>query len=481
MLMRVEPLYLQKMSEVFQLVRTARQVQDSNRRDGQRITPVTVLQLALAIDEGSEFVLSNDIWTAERLSLQCDRMRSRLHTWCAGLLEVPDFVWNRLDPAEPNAALRVKITWEVAYLHRTARDFLEAKEMWDFMLQYTANTRFEPFGSLLKSTVRLYKIVGPLVANPLGYGLFRKELLEPIVQALLCAQRADAVNGKAHFKLLDELDKTTGCHLAQWTGQYYGHWSQFLDPGEVPYRIDTFLDLAISYDLCGYVLSTIDRDHRVFREQVQQDRVLPDPAWLQKYFRPKGNIAAPDSTPREITLWDAAGKGIRHYLEKREGTADSILDVEPLTLLDVAVRPSCYGSKMAGILLEHGADPNEVSGYERIWEHVLRRAQASPKAGAEGKKWLEIIGLFLQHNVDPRGYNGARRNVKNDANGARKLILQVVNEFGSENMAEIVSLRKLVDARLPRSTRKKIKVWTTEKFRRSQSSVAGNLHTEGSD
>lgn len=73
-------------------------------------------------------------WTAERLSSLCDIVRRRLQIWCAGLLEVPDFIWNRCDPVDATATIQTKTTWESAYLYRTASAFLESHENWDILL-----------------------------------------------------------------------------------------------------------------------------------------------------------------------------------------------------------------------------------------------------------------------------------------------------------------------------------------------------------
>ena len=463
MIMRIEPMYLQKASEVFQMVRTARQIQDLHREDGQRTTPVTVLQLALAIDEPSDDWLCTDGWTSKRLNSQCDKMRNRMQIWCAGLLEVPDFIWNRLDPTDPGAALKTKVTWEIAYLHRTARDFLETKSIWDTLLSYTANKGFEPFTWLLKSTVRLYKIVGPLVATPLGYGLFRKELLEPILQALLFAQRAESITGDPHFATLEELDKIAGFHLTQWSGGYFGHWSQYIDRGDIPNPYRSFMDLAIAYDLCGYVQTTIDREHRQFLRKVENDLVRDNPRWVQDYFKRYQRNANTEEDTRDLNLFDIAGKGVRYYQKERE-VLNPILEPHPVTLLDVTIQPSCPSPKMAEILLERGADPNEISGSERLWEHVLQRSQSCGKRGDEGKKWLSIIDLFLTHGVDPRGYNAKRRCLGQDLDTAKNVVLEVLNDFTSEHPEHVEMLRKVVSKRLPWSKRRKIRNWTRRKI-----------------
>ena len=136
MISQIENLYLIQASQVFRMVQAARRVQAIARTDNQRTTPVTVLLLALATERDSEASIetASNSWTAKKLSLLCDVMRRRLQTWCAGLIEVPDFIWNRVDALDDKAGLRTKITWEVAYIHRIARDFIESDYMWNLLL-----------------------------------------------------------------------------------------------------------------------------------------------------------------------------------------------------------------------------------------------------------------------------------------------------------------------------------------------------------
>lgn len=424
MMSKIEKIYLKGASQVFQLVKTARQVQSMKYNDNQRTTPVTVLLLALAIGETSGLALdtASDTWTAQKLSSLCDVMRRRLQNWCAGLIEVPDFIWNRVDPLDPNAALRTKITWEVAYLHRTARDFIEDEKVWGMLLKRT-DTDFDPCTSLLKSTVLLYKVAGPLVNNPLGFGLFRKELLEPALYALVFAKRAEETTGKSHLELLEELDKVMTRHLIRWTGDFPGHWSRFLDVAGGPDIFYSFTDLAVFYELQQFILTKIASD---YVQYLNTGGIKEDPAFIQEYFRQ--DLSDPDAPVRSVTL------------------------------LDIAVRPSCQGPKMAQILLEHGADPNEVSGYEQrpVWEHVLKRAQASCRQGFGQEKWLQIMKVLLQYKVDLRG--------SNDVDDTRRRIMAVVEKFGARYPAEVASLRVSIDKKLPDKKRNKIKLWASEKL-----------------
>lgn len=436
MLAKIEKIYLKGASQVFQLVQTARQVQSMKRNDNQRTTPVTVLLLALAI-EGTSCVAANpasDTWTAQKLSSLCDVMRRRLQTWCAGMIEVPDFIWNRVDPLDPNAALRTKITWEVAYLHRTARDFIESKSVWGMLLERT-DTDFDPCTSLLQSTVLLYKVAGPIVSNPLGFGLFRKELLEPILYALSFAQRAEDTTGEAHVELLEELDEITTRHMIRWTGDYRGHWSWFLDVAGAPNTLYSFVDVAVFCGLHRFVLARITSD---YVQYLDTDNLKEDPAFVREYFKQEPFV-------REHFKRELSGREAR---------------VRKIALLDIAVRPSCYGSEMAQILLEHGADPNEISGYEgrrSVWEHVLNRAQASSKQGFGEGKWLQIMNLFLQYDVDLKGSSI-------DVDDARRRILDVIQGFGAKHPAEVASLRAKIGKKLPEKRRDKMRLWASEKF-----------------
>ena len=424
MITHIEPLYLKRASQVFQIIQTAREVQSIHRRDGLRTTPVTVLLLALAVEENADLGIISDpeYWTTARLSALCDTMRRRLQTWCAGLIEVPNFIWNRVERMNSNRALKTKITWEIAYLHRTARDFLETKFIWSMLLYHTTNTEFEPCTSLLRSTVLLYKIASPLVANPLGHGLFRNELLEPVTDALYFAQRAEATTKKGQLATLEELDSLMRVHLIRWTGKYLGHWSQFFNIEGLKGSFPSFMDVAVVFNLQNYVLEKVASDYVQYLAEFQKKE---DYAWVHQYFR------QPPSDPDDSGQW-------------------------PISSLDLAVRPGAQGSDMARILFENGADPNEVSGPGSTWEQVLGRASIASKKGIYGEKWLQIIKLFIQYNVDLRRGR--------DLADARQHVLDVVQKFEKEHPGKVVQLQAMIEKRLPKSKRRQLKLWANGKL-----------------
>lgn len=321
-----------------------------------------------------------------------------------------------------NRALRTKITWEIAYLHRTAREFLESKPIWSMLLRHTAHTGFDPCASLLRSVVQLYKIASPLVANPLGHGLFRNELLEPVSDALLFAQRAEATTRNGQFEELEELDKIMGHHLIRWTGQYQGHWSQFFDVEGLTSAFPSFLDVAVVFNLRNYVLEKVAFDYVHYLQQFQKQE---DHAWVHQYFK------QPASEPDPFTgQW-------------------------PITSLDIAVRPGAPGAEMARVLLEYGADANEVSGPGSTWEQVLNRARQSSKKGTDGEKWLQIVKLFVEYNVDLKG--------DRDLADARRHILGVIENFRAQHPGKVAELQAMIEKRLPKSKRKQLRLWVNGK------------------
>ena len=122
---------------------------------------------------------------------------------------------------------------------------------------------------------------------------------------------------------------------------------------------------------------------------------------------------------------------------------------------------------MAQILLEHGADPNEISGYEArrsVWEHVFNRAEASSKQGFGEGKWLQIMELFLQHDADLKSSS-----IKVD--DTRRRILGVVEAFGANHPSEAVSLRTSISKKLPDKKRDNLKLWASEKLGTRKTSV----------
>ncbi len=106
---------------------------------------------------------------------------------------------------------------------------------------------------------------------------------------------------------------------------------------------------------------------------------------------------------------------------------------------------------MVRILLEYGADPKEISGPGPMWEQVLKRARVSSRKGASGERWLQIMKLFVQYSVELRG--------DSDLDDARRHILNVVERFAAEHPGKVMELQAMIEKRLPRSKRKRLRLW----------------------
>ena len=110
----------------------------------------------------------------------------------------------------------------------------------------------------------------------------------------------------------------------------------------------------------------------------------------------------------------------------------------PTSILDLAtLRPSC-SVDMVCILLEGRADPNDMSGYDIVWQIVLERALAAPRTSSMGKRWLEILTLFIQHNADF------------DREVARVRIIEVIDRFRELQPIEAAKLQEIVENRFSR-------------------------------
>ena len=217
--------------------------------------------------------------------------------------------------------------------------------------------------------------------------------------------------------MLEELDKVVNRHLIRWTGGFYRHWSQFLDVGDLAELLQSFLDLAVSYGLNRYVHGRIRSDYLRY---LKLERMEEDPAWVRQYFS-----ADPDQ-------------------------------VRQVTLLEVAVRPDARRQHMAQILLEHGADPNKITVNGRTWDQVLKRAITSVEHGVDREKWLQIMKLFVQRNVDLRGGE--------DLKDAWRRIFDIIDKIMLDHPREYDSLRAMIDTRLPESIRKQLKLWASDKL-----------------
>ena len=117
----IDRLYLARTLQISQMVQIMCHILSKRRARDSRTTPINL----------------------------CDIMRRGLQVWCARLIQVTDFTWNRVDALDDNATIQTKVICEVAFLHPTARDLTESESAWATLVGCTASTDFDPYVTFL--------------------------------------------------------------------------------------------------------------------------------------------------------------------------------------------------------------------------------------------------------------------------------------------------------------------------------------------
>jgi hypothetical protein len=295
---RLEPVYLEQSSRIFQIF-AASQLSDA---------VFTSLELSFAEERDAQSLLSSRtdlLLHTERIS-RIELVDIWLLTRCGGLIETHK-------ASNGYGANRV-----LSYLHRTVRDFLELPQVWSRVLDATRGSDFNPFISLLQSTVLFIRFT----LNPCGRHVnSRVELNKYITKCLEHAYLADEKMNQATSLLLDELgrdilhethSRLPCCHSGDRTllrDQEYEH---------------EFLTIAVSNGLYHYVAQKLEREPDIVRKK----------------------------TGRPLLLYAVDGVDVDHAVDGRFGK----------------FRQS---SKMVDLLLRHGARVKQVYEGDSAREHVL--------------------------------------------------------------------------------------------------------------
>ena len=238
--------------------------------------------------------------------------------------------------------------YRVQYLLRTVADYIQNSDVWNKLLAYTAGCDFEPCELLMKS------LILELKKEPLGrviidreFGYFQWEHFRHF------ANHDEPIDANKQVALVDEFDKTITESMAmdtlprktEYTGQ---HWSSPIFP---PMWNTDMLSLAIDQGLHTYVETKLTLNPALVRKK----RVPPLLAFGLKW----------------ITMQE---RGNAHMMVK--------------------------------ILLDHGADPNELYGKHTLWEYTVHYAHGRGDGFTSipwpdtRDQWLEIFKLMLQHGAD---------------------------------------------------------------------------------
>jgi len=221
MLDLIDGFYVVKASEMFQIVRAAREQGENARNVGVEPEPLSCLALSFADEEDPNFSINAPLGeisqkkTPDRCQLMADRLKCR----CAGLLETQGFDNIYSGPSlASNATSEAKIQ----YLHRTVKDYLDQTQVWTRIISHTEGTDFSPHCSLLRSCLMQLKTLPSL-----QYG---EKLWLIATAALEYAHSADDNTGKANVALLEEIDRVMTFHLRKGWRDEKHHWASYRTP-----------------------------------------------------------------------------------------------------------------------------------------------------------------------------------------------------------------------------------------------------------
>ena len=341
MLKRIDPFYITKASEMFQLVRAQR---DPERRltavNLMSQQPFTIFALAMADHEQPHNILCSTAksWSADEILAACSEMEDRLKVRCAGLLEV-----QRLEEFGRSEVIK-PLSWrsKVQYIHRTARDYMEKPEVWDAMVKHTRGAEFYPFKSLFLSGVLQLRLFS---ARPIQttFGSIRIIALMTMFYASLVESHTSLFEIEWITKLHEAM-----CHYQKSSPESnHQNWVQemLISPST---DHDSFLSLTIQFDLGTYVQHALANDGKLIRN---------------KKGRPLLDYAV---SPRQ---WSEAS------------------------------------ASLVETLLKHGADPNEKFEGHSPWENaILRQVHLNATQTATNperqKNRATFLRLMLEYGAD---------------------------------------------------------------------------------
>jgi hypothetical protein len=397
----IEPEYVEHACQLFRLAGEAR----SN---------LTALALSFADEEDDDLLFKSQVGplAMEELSDRNEATKRRLNSRCKGLLEVAsdnqggsfdwleknnsettlpdspdecltdeDFhriaegdytehpkTWNKNKLPKPRMISPTSTSYNVAYLHRTAKDFLESTQIQRFILAKTGS--FDPSSQLLRSCMLVAKTWD---RSTLPGGAKLWTCIDDFLKYAECV----AATGRLQFEILDELNNVISALVAvdplcldQTFDYKTRHWCS-TRPGNARGDIG-FLGFIATYRLPSFLHQKVMQNFKVFPDEDQRpllDYIITD---YRKY----------------------------------PGLCDQkfIDDPEPVPSL-----------ALVKLLLDRGTDPNTYYSGRTIWEQTLRTCIQVSEGSRNGNKytrndalvphlehWSYIAETFLLFDADPR-------------------------------------------------------------------------------
>jgi hypothetical protein len=353
---RLEPVYLEQSSRIFQIFSAARLMEQ----------PLSSIELSFAEEEDAQKLIQSQTQIISETELASRRasVEMWLQTRCGGLIEthIPQNAGGNFNS-------------NLSYLHRTVRDFLELPGVWSRVSKPTKGTGFSPHLSLLKSGVLYMKLVlsprfppSPIYGGPRAIPLGRWNVMR--------ACRAEIETGRTEFFILEELDK---------------------ECAGIVHKLLGWIAPPVCWASAGLEswLAAVEnpRGKRLEAE-------LPELSSLQGHGDNFLSVAV------RAGLHQYVGRKLEldpNFIRKPDGRPLIFYAVEESTGLST---PFNLSARMIQLLLHHGACPNEVYEAYSAWDVILERL-VQIVARWEKSDWsrtelLKIVRLFLQHGANPR-------------------------------------------------------------------------------
>jgi hypothetical protein len=256
------------------------QVDQKHKHDGADITLCHSAHGCAGLEFGSDCVT---------------QLKGRLRSRCFGLLEVQEREWGVYDVntltinLTSGFTLKMSIDWEIHFLHRSARDFLNQPEIWSEIVAKTESSGFDANVSVLNSYLQQLKAWKPRDRQE---GIFstnpRSSPVWVLVWHAVKFVRRSESSGKSQDKLLDEIDRVVQNHTATAIADALReqpdyeypisnsqslrlsdckdlHWSEFLaETHKRPCaRHDSFLSFAVQHDLVLYIQAKLSHKSKL--------------------------------------------------------------------------------------------------------------------------------------------------------------------------------------------------------------------------
>jgi hypothetical protein len=339
-----------------------------------RVLNLQELSLAEAYEPGAPLPRAFGEIRDEEAQSRSKMIEGRVKSRCRGLLEVH------------SAGSSTLLSSEVNFLHQSVREFLNKPDVRK-TLDEQISENFSPYACLLACSIAMLK------SRPPATGLHGVTEQRAIDEAFHYARKGEEETGRAPSKLLEELNRV-------------GNYLLF---GDIPSHIGKLHSYHVVH------LHKLWQRHGLeWAGLVSYQNCPRPPSWDDTL----ASLCAERGLVRYVSELLDEGLSM-HQGPSGRPLLDFVVQDKPRYFNDGIDPPSRIA--MCAMLLERGANPNEMFKGRTVWENVLGYVrhevptsflEATPPESLEdvvSKRglffpvsfWVEILRLFIRHGADP--------------------------------------------------------------------------------